>query len=139
MRDELELVHAQRRPSLPDTKPWFSCLSWVRFSLAGATKPPTLAEARTFIERAQSKLLDFRLRMRRADWVKSTFITDDTEILAAKVIKIRSRPPCNQPRRPAASICAENAEDLARQFLLLRLSLTLAAPSDRSPRVDAGG
>ena len=54
------------------------------FYLAGAPKPPTLAEARAFLDRAQSKLLELSVQDGRADWVKSTYITYDTEILAAK-------------------------------------------------------
>src|SRR3974377_2105570 len=45
---------------------------------------PTLAEAKAFLDRAQSKLLELSVQGQRADWVKSTFITYDTEILAAK-------------------------------------------------------
>ena len=59
------------------------------FYLAAATKPPvrpeaTLAEAKTFLDRAQANLLALTTEDQRAQWVKSTFITYDTEILAAK-------------------------------------------------------
>src|ERR1700730_211430 len=51
---------------------------------ADSQKPPTLADARAFMDRAESKLLDLTIQDSRADWVKSTDITYDTEILAAK-------------------------------------------------------
>ena len=54
------------------------------FCLADNAKSPTLAEARAFLDRAQKQLLDLSVTQQRADWVKSTFITYDTEILAAK-------------------------------------------------------
>ncbi len=58
------------------------------FAQSAKTPPrvaaPTLAEARAFLNRAQSKLLELSVEQQRADWVKSTFITYDTEILAAK-------------------------------------------------------
>src|SRR5579863_5543820 len=100
------------------------------FSLAGATKPPTLAEARTFIERAQSKLLELSTEDARADWVKSTFITDDTEILAAKADQDTIEATMQLAKEATRFSHLKMPEDLARQFLLLRLSLTLAAPSD---------
>jgi peptidyl-dipeptidase A len=100
------------------------------FSLAGATKPPTLAEARTFIERAQSKLLELSVEDARADWVKSTFITDDTEILAAKADQDAIEATMQLAKEATRFSHLKMPEDLARQFLLLRLSLTLAAPSD---------
>jgi peptidyl-dipeptidase A len=100
------------------------------FSLAGATKPPTLAEARAFIERAQSKLLELSVEDARADWVKSTFITDDTEILAAKADQDAIEATMQLAKEAGRFSHLKMPEDLARQFLLLRLSLTLAAPSD---------
>jgi peptidyl-dipeptidase A len=100
------------------------------FFLAGATKPPTLAEARAFIERAQSKLLELSVEDARADWVKSTFITDDTEILAAKADQDAIEATMQLAKEARRFSHLKMPEDLARQFLLLRLSLTLAAPSD---------
>ncbi|MGA2878394.1 MAG: M2 family metallopeptidase [Bryobacteraceae bacterium] len=100
------------------------------FSLAGATKPPTLADARAFIERAQSKLLELSVQDARADWVKSTFITYDTEILAAKADQDAIEATMQLAKDSTRFSHLKMPEDLARQFLLLRLSLTLAAPSD---------
>src|ERR1700685_3350669 len=60
------------------------CLAQNHKPPAPAQAAPTLAEARAFLDRAQSKLLDLSTADQRADWVKSTFITYDTEILAAK-------------------------------------------------------
>src|SRR5215217_9459243 len=41
-------------------------------------------EAEKFLANAEKRLLDLNIKGQRADWVKSTFITDDTEALAAE-------------------------------------------------------
>ncbi len=47
-------------------------------------KPPTAEEAKAFVDDAEQKLLKLWIDASRADWVKSTYITDDTEVLAAQ-------------------------------------------------------
>ena len=44
----------------------------------------TKEEAEKFIADAEKRLLDLNIKASRADWVKSTFITDDTEALSAE-------------------------------------------------------
>src|SRR6266545_3637968 len=51
---------------------------------AAKGEPPTVAEAKKFVEEAERRLLKLWIDASRADWVKSTYITDDTEILAAQ-------------------------------------------------------
>src|SRR5215475_16199714 len=43
----------------------------------------TVAEAEKFIAEAEKKLLELGVKSNKADWVKSNFITDDTEYLSA--------------------------------------------------------
>ena len=45
--------------------------------------PPTIDEARQFVESAGKQLLDLWIKSGRAQWVQETFITDDTEEMAA--------------------------------------------------------
>ncbi len=99
-------------------------------TLCSAAEPPTLAEARAFIERAQAKLLDLAVQGARADWVKSTFITDDTEILAAKADEQAIAATMQLAKESTRFNGVKMPDSLARQFKLLRLSLTLAAPSN---------
>ena len=99
-------------------------------SRAAAAKAPTPTEARTFADEAEARLLDLSNDSNRADWVKSTYITDDTERLAAQA---------NQ-RAIAATVSYAKAatrfdrlrlpDDVARKLKLLKLALTLPAPSD---------
>tara|TARA_R110002012_G_scaffold304171_7_gene507339 strand:+ start:78420 stop:80258 length:1839 start_codon:yes stop_codon:yes gene_type:complete len=48
------------------------------------TTPPTAAEARAFVEETEKKLFDFSVDASRTYWINSTYITDDTDALAAK-------------------------------------------------------
>src|SRR5271163_4586155 len=103
---------------------------WPTLGLCDSAKPPTLAEARAFIDRAQSKLLELSVAQARADWVKSTFITSDTEILAAKADEDQITATMQLAKESTRFSHLKMPEDMARQFRLLRLSLDLAAPSD---------
>ncbi len=97
---------------------------------AAATKPPTAEEAKKFVDDAEQELLKLWIVAGRADWVKSTYITDDTEILAAQA---------NEKAISAGVAYAKQATrfdgisvdpETARKLKLLKLSLTAAAPAD---------
>jgi peptidyl-dipeptidase A len=100
------------------------------FCLAAPAKPPTLSEAQAFLDRAQSKLLELSTADARAGWVKSTFITYDTEILAAKADQDTIAATMQLAKESTRFSQLKMPEEMARQFKLLRLSLTLAAPTD---------
>ena len=82
------------------------------------------------MDRAQAKLLDLSVLDARADWVKSTFITDDTEILAAKADQDVIEATMQLAKESTRFAHLQMPPEMAREFKLLRLSLTLAAPSD---------
>jgi peptidyl-dipeptidase A len=91
-------------------------------------------EAEKFLADAEKRLLDLNIKAQRAEWVKSTFITDDTELLAAEA---------NENLIAATTELAEQARkyenvDLSpeakRKLKLLKLSLTLPAPKDPAER-----
>ena len=92
--------------------------------------PPTVDEARKFIEGAEARLLTLQADGQRADWVKSTFITDDTETLAAEADEraIAAQVALVKQTRRFAGL--KLPPDLARKFHLLEVSLTMATPSD---------
>ncbi len=95
-----------------------------------AQKPPTAEEAKAFVEAAEQDLLKLWIDTGRADWVKSTYITDDTEILAAqaneKSITAGVRYAKQATRFDGLKVDAETE----RKLRLLKLSLTVAAPAD---------
>jgi peptidyl-dipeptidase A len=101
-----------------------------------ASKPPTAAEAKTFTDDAEKRLLQLWIEQGRADWVKSTYITDDTEILAAQAAD-RSISAGVQYAKDATRFDGLTLpEDVARKLKLLKLSLTVAAPSDPAERAE---
>jgi peptidyl-dipeptidase A len=98
-------------------------------SCIACTRPgaPTVDEARAFLDKANAELLALANDAQRAQWVQETYITDDTEALAAKgneryltrtnelVIAARRFKDLQLP------------PDLARQFKLLNLN---GSPTD---------
>jgi len=104
--------------------------------LAGAEKKPmarqriTGEEAKAFMKNVEAKLLDLSVEFGRADWVKSTYITDDTEILAAKANERNIAATVEFAKQSRRFDRLKLPEDVARKLKLLKLSLTLATPSD---------
>ncbi len=95
---------------------------------AGASA--TAAEADAFVARAEKELADLNVIQQRADWVNSTYITEDTDALAAHFGALNT-----ELRVRLATEAARFADvsglsyDTKRKLDLLRGSLTLPAPS----------
>jgi peptidyl-dipeptidase A len=104
-----------------------------------ATPPaaPTAAEARSFVARVDEELKRLLTRQSTADWVRQTYITDDTEKLSAwaseEVMAYQSR---IVPE--AARLAQANGLDAetARSLYLIRVGSTLPAPSDPRKRAE---
>jgi len=101
-------------------------------SESGAKGTP--AEAEKFIADAEKRLFDLNVKYSRADWVKSTFITDDTEVVSADA---------NNAVITAVTELADQSRrfdgldlpyDVTRKMKLLKLSLVLPAPKDPGER-----
>jgi len=95
-----------------------------------AKKPPTLQEAEAFIKNAEAKLLELNVLSSRADWVKSTYITDDTEILAAHADERSIAAQVELAKQATRFDHLQLPADLARKMMLLKVSLVLATPAD---------
>ncbi len=93
-------------------------------------KPATAAEAKKFAEGAETTLLPLSVESSRADWVKSTFITDDTEILAAKASERLIGTTVNLAKQSTRFDPLKLPDEVARKLKLLKLSLTIATPAD---------
>src|SRR5882724_1035540 len=101
---------------------------------AATADKATVAEAEKFIADAEKQLFALSVKTSRADWVKSTYITDDTETLSAEA------------NRDLIAVTTELAEksrrfdglplspEVARKIKLLKLSLTLPAPANEAER-----
>src|SRR5215203_2848234 len=115
------------------------CLGLVLMSCTdgpNTTSTSGSGDAEKFITDAEKRLLDLGVKSARADWVKSTFITDDTEALAAEA---------NENLIAATTELAEQAgrfenenvsPELKRKLKLLKLSLTLPAPKNPAERTE---
>jgi len=99
-----------------------------------ATGAATVAEAQAFMKKAEDQLLDLNVRASRAGWVQENFITDDTETMSAQA---------NEKLTAVVTQLALDARrfeglklppDLARKFLLLKLSLVAPAPNNDAER-----
>jgi peptidyl-dipeptidase A len=98
---------------------------------AGSAAPaPSIAEARSFLDQAEKQLLALLVESGRADWVKSTYITDDTETLAAAANQRLIDRNVKFAKQATRFDGVKLPADLARKMKLLKLSLTVAAPSN---------
>jgi len=95
-----------------------------------AKEPPTVEEAEAFIKNAEAKLLELSVLSSRADWVKLTYITDDTEILAAKADERAIAAQVELAKQATRFDQLKLPADVARKMLLLKVSLVLATPAD---------
>ncbi len=107
--------------------------------LPAETKPapqkrPTAVEARTFIEQAEAKLLNLSVESSRARWVNATYIIDDTEIVAAKANERLIAATVELAKQATRFDGLELPADVARRLKLLKLSLSLPAPSAPAKR-----
>jgi peptidyl-dipeptidase A len=91
---------------------------------------PTAAQAKAFATRTNDELKKLWAESARADWVKNTYITDDTEAIAAqaaeKVMLYTAR--AIKEARKFDGVKVD--DDTARTLLLLKLSADLPAPDD---------
>jgi peptidyl-dipeptidase A len=98
--------------------------------------PPTLDEARAFIARAEETLNALGVRASRADWVQSTYITSDTQAIAAEAREAQIRAATGFAKEAGRFRNVQLPADLARKLTLLRLQLTMPAPSDPGELAD---
>ena len=95
---------------------------------------PTVAEAQSFMKKAEAQLEDLNIRSNRAQWVQENFITDDTETMSAqaneKLAAVVTQLALDARRFDGMKLPPE----LARKFLLLKLSLIAPAPNNDAER-----
>ena len=91
---------------------------------------PTPEDAREFVEGAERRLLTLWVAAQRAAWVQETFITPDTEEMAAEAdqaVKAATAELAGQARRYQG---LQLPEDVARKLKLISLSVDIPAPRD---------
>jgi peptidyl-dipeptidase A len=108
-----------------------ACIACTFAAMAFAADPkPTPEEARKFINDAEEKLLLLGIDAGRADWIKSTYITDDTEAVAAKLDEKAISAAVAYAKQSTRFDGLKLDPVTARKLRLLKLSLTLATPVD---------
>jgi peptidyl-dipeptidase A len=95
---------------------------------------PTVAEAEQFMAQAESRLSELSVKVNRATWVQENFITDDTEALSADAQDQITGATTELVEQAKRFEGLRMPPDLARKFMLLRLSLTAPAPKDPALR-----
>jgi peptidyl-dipeptidase A len=95
---------------------------------------PTVAEAQEFMNKAEAQLADLSVRVNRASWVQENFITDDTQAIAADAIDQVTAVTTELVEQAKRFDGLTLSPDLARKFMLLKLSLTAPAPKDPALR-----
>src|ERR1700674_566800 len=111
-----------------------SLLSFLFVIQAQAASKPTLAEAEQFMKQAEARLNEIEVKAARASWVQENFITDDTQALSADAqdqLTAATTELIDQAKRFNG---LQLSPELARKFMLLRLSLTAPAPKDPALR-----
>jgi peptidyl-dipeptidase A len=102
----------------------FACL----LVLGSCASGPTVDQARRFLDDAEARLLRLSNEAGRANWIQSTYITQDTEALAANERLIQAGVELAKQARQFEQLALP--PELDRKRKLLKLSLTLAAPAD---------
>ncbi|MGA7575930.1 MAG: M2 family metallopeptidase [Terriglobales bacterium] len=98
------------------------------------TAAPTPAEAQEFMNHAEARLADLSIKVQRASWVQENFITDDTQAIAADAIDEATAATTELVEQAKRFEGLQLAPELARKFLLLKLSLTAPAPKNATLR-----
>jgi peptidyl-dipeptidase A len=95
---------------------------------------PTIKEAEEFMQRAEARLSELSVQSNRAQWVEDNFITDDTEALSAEAEDQATAVTTELVGQARRFEKLKMPPELARKFMLLRLSLTAPAPKDPALR-----
>jgi peptidyl-dipeptidase A len=109
-------------------------ISFLLVIQAQAASQPTVAEAQQFMQQAQARLNEIEVKAARASWVQENFITDDTQALSADLQDQLTAVTTELIEQAKRFDGITLPPELARQFMLLRLSLVAPAPKDPALR-----
>ena len=98
------------------------------------TNPPSVAEAQEFMNKVEAQLSEQYVKVQRATWVQENFITDDTEAMAAAAVDENTAVTTGLVEQAKRFDGLKLPEDLARKFMLLKLSLVAPGPKDAALR-----
>jgi len=91
---------------------------------------PTAADAEKFVNETEARLAAMNVDAQRASWVQSTYITDDTQIIAAKENEKLINAGVEMAKEAARYDKLELPADTRRKLEIIKLALTSPGPSD---------
>jgi peptidyl-dipeptidase A len=97
---------------------------------ACASRKPIPDQARSFIDNAEQRLLVLGVDAARADWIKATYITDDTEAVAARLDQRSIDAQVDYAKQSTRFDVPGLDPVTARKIKLLKTSLVIATPAD---------
>ena len=92
------------------------------------TTVSSTAEPAKFVADAEKRLLELNLKYSRADWIKSTYITEDSELLSAEANKAVIEATTELAKESRRFDGQNLTPDVQRKLKLLKLALVLPAP-----------
>jgi peptidyl-dipeptidase A len=103
-------------------------------AVGAPAKAPTADEARRFLEEVNARLLERSNRLQRAQWVQETFITDDTEKMAAEYNEAAIAETTKFAMAARRFDGMTLPPDVQRGLKRLKLALVLPAPDNDAER-----
>ena len=97
---------------------------------AQSSAKPTVAEAEQFMKQAEARFDEASIKANHATWVQENFITEDTEAIASDASDQLTAVITDLAGQAKRFEGLTMPPELARKFLLLKLSLTAPAPND---------
>ncbi|HEX8617478.1 MAG TPA: M2 family metallopeptidase, partial [Thermoanaerobaculia bacterium] len=94
------------------------------------TAAPTVQEATQFVNEAEARLAALNVEANRASWVQSTYITPDTQALAARANEMLINAGVELAKSAARFDQVEVPYDVRRKLETIKLSLTSPGPAD---------
>jgi peptidyl-dipeptidase A len=111
------------------------CLGALRPGAAQTTSekgaaPPTVADARAFLEAAEKDLTALLEDASRHAWIQATYITEDTQRLSAQATERLINAGVRYAKKAATFESLPLSAEEKRKLHLLKVGLTIATPSD---------
>jgi len=103
-------------------------------SAQGSRGPATVEEAATFIADTEQGLLRKWIDAERAEWVRMTYITHDTQAIAARAYEAMMEYVARKAGEASRFAGLTLPYELKRKFHLLTVSLSMPAPQDAAKR-----
>ncbi len=101
---------------------------------AGKAAAPTVAEAEAFMADAEARLLKLFIARDRAQWIAATYITEDTETMAAQANELVIGAAMDLAQEATRFAGLKLPAALERKMGLLKSSQVLPAPADAAKR-----